>query len=107
MRAGLLTKKVEIYKATQTVTKTGARKGEWKSLFNGSIHARVTYGQQKMAAKDGNFVLTSAITFVTRYYAEINEYMRVYWEDRKYRIMAIRRFPERGEMQIDGELIDE
>lgn len=109
MRAGLLTKKIEIYKAEKTVSKTGSKVSTWGNLFGDGkqIHARATYGQQKMAAKNGNFVLTSDITFTIRYYSAINEYMRVYWEGRKYRITAIRRYPERGEMQIDGELIDE
>lgn len=109
MRAGLLTKTIEIYKAEKAVGKTGARVSSWGNFFGEGrqLHARVTYGQQKMAAKNGNFVLTSDITFTVRYYSGINEYMRVYWEGRKYRITAIRRFPERGEMQIDGELIDE
>jgi len=109
MRAGLLTKKVSVFHAVQAVSKTGAKKSSWSNLFGDGkvLHARVTYGRQSMTAKNGNFVLTSAITFVIRYYSQINEYMRVYWEDRKYRITAIRRYPERDELQIDAELIDE
>lgn len=61
-----------------------------------------------MKAQNGNFVLVSDITFNIRYYSQINEYNKmIYWEGRKYRINAIRRYPERGEMQIDAKLIDE
>lgn len=109
MRAGLLTQKIAIWKGETTVTGTGAKRSSWVNVFGEgkSLNARVTYGHQNMARKDGNFVLTSAITFTMRYYSTVNEYMRVYWDGRKYRINAIRRFPERGEMQIDGDLIDE
>lgn len=109
MRAGLLTQKIAIWKGETSVTGTGASRSSWVNAFgeDKSLNARVTYNRQNMAQKNGNFVLTSAITFTMRYYSNVNEYMRICWQGRKYRIVAIRRFPERGEMQIDGDLIDE
>lgn len=104
-----MNKTISIWKSTQTVSKTGARKSTWaNALGDGvTVHARVTYGRQQMQDKDGNYVLTSSVTFSVRYIPSMNEYMRIQWEDRKYRVKAIQRFPERGEMQIEGELIDE
>lgn len=109
MRAGLLTQKIAIWKGETTVSGTGAKISTWVNAFGEGkcLHARVTYKNQNMVRKNGNFVLTSEITFTMRYYHTVNEYMRVLWDGRKYRITAIRRFPERGEMQIDGDLLDE
>lgn len=109
MRAGLLTKKVQVFKSQLERGRTGANKETWVNLFGDDkfLYARVTYGSQQMKAQNGNFVLASDITFNIRYYSQINEYNRIYWEDRKYRINAIRRYPERGEMHIDAKLIDE
>ena len=109
MRAGLLTRKIQVFHSKLERGKTGANKETWTNLFgdNKFLYARVTYGGQQMKAQNGNFVLVSDITFNIRYYSQINEYNRIYWEGRKYRINAIRRYPERGEMQIDAKLIDE
>lgn len=109
MRAGLLTQKIQVFKSTKVQGRTGASKETWTNLFGEgkNLNARTTYKNQQMKAQNGNFVLTSDITFDIRYYSQINEYNRIYWENRKYTITAIRRYPERGEMQIDAKLIDE
>lgn len=109
MRAGLLTKKIQVFKSTKVQGRTGASKETWTNLFGDdkSLNARTTYNNQQMKARNGNFVLTSDITFDIRYYPQINEYNRICWEERMYTITAIRRFPERGEMQIDAQLLDE
>lgn len=90
-------------------TTSAAALAVWELFFGDdkSLNARTTYNNQQMKAQNGNFVLTSDITFDIRYYPQINEYNRICWEERMYTITAIRRFPERGEMQIDAQLLDE
>lgn len=109
MRAGLMRDTISVWKSVQTTGKTGAKKSAWKNCLGDgrTVHARVTYGRQQMTDKEGNFVLASTIIFNIRYLEGLTEYMRIYWQERKYRINAIRRYRERGEMQIDAELIDE
>lgn len=109
MRAGLLTKRIQVFKSGLSKGRTGAQRTSWENLFGEGkyLHARIIYGKQGMKAVNGNFVLTSDITFDIRYHSQITEYNRIYWEGRWYGINAIRRYPERGEMQLDGQLIDE
>lgn len=109
MKTGGAIRKITVLRAESVTGRTGAKKSEWRNLFgDGSyLYARVSYKNQSMARKSGNFVLTSELAFVIRYYKEINEYMRICWEGRKYRINSIRRYPESDEMQIYADLIDE
>lgn len=109
MRTSGAIRKVEILKSVLTVGKTGSKKSSWSNLFgNGSyLWSRVNYNSQRMTARNGNYVLTSSVTFTIRYYPDITEYNRVKWEDRQYRINSIERYPERNEMRINADLIDE
>lgn len=106
MRAGLLNKQITLLERKTTTDGYGASVSEWSPL-EGKRWARVTYGASGFGEKDGEAVYKQVVSFQMRYSDSVKEYMRVLWDGRQYRITGIERYPERGEMKIQGELISE
>lgn len=104
MRAGLLNKLIGFRAAVRTTDAFGAQKTSWESVLAG-VPARVTYGRAGFGTQEGEQVYNSVVVFVIRYNSKVSEYQRVSWDGRLYRITGIERYPERGEMRIQTELI--
>lgn len=104
MRAGLLTQTVDILRSERVKDKFGATAATWTAVATG-LHARVTYGQGSLGVSQGEQVYRQTVTFQTRYTTAVTEYDRLRWQDRLYRITAIERYPERGELRLTAELI--
>jgi SPP1 family predicted phage head-tail adaptor len=106
MRAGLMTKIVSVYQTVTTTDEYNDRVTSWQPVIE-RVRCRVTYGNQGIAIENDEVIYKDTITFSLRYTGLVKEYMRIHWEDRKYRITGIKRIPERGELDINTELINE
>lgn len=104
MRAGLLDKLIGFRAAERTTDAFGARRTEWESVLTG-VPARVSYGRMGFGTQQGEQVYSSAVWFTIRYNGKVSEYQRVSWDGRLYRITGIERYPGRGEMRIQAELM--
>lgn len=104
MRAGLLTQTIDILRSGRVKDKFGATPATWTAVATG-LHARVTYGQGSLGVSQAEQVYSQAVTFQTRYTTAVTEYDRVRWQGRLYRITAIERYPERGELRIMAGLV--
>ena len=105
MRAGLLNKEITLLERKTASDAYGATNSSWEACSK--RWARVTYGASGFGEKDGEAVYKQVVSFQMRYSDSVKEYMRVLWDGRQYRITGIERYPERGEMKIQGELISE
>jgi SPP1 family predicted phage head-tail adaptor len=106
MRAGLLNKIISVYKPVQTIGDYGDRSTSWECVVD-KVRCAVKSNGQNLNTENGEIVYQYSLTFSLRYNSSISEYMRIYWEDRKYRITGIQRNPEYGELTINAELINE
>lgn len=104
MRAGLLNKQITLLELKTTTDGYGASVSEWTPL-EGKRYARVTYGASGFGTRDGEAVYKQVVSFQMRYTDAAREYMRIEWDGRQYRITGIERYPERGEMKIQAELV--
>ena len=108
MRAGLLTETISIYKPYNRDSKFGASsKTDYVPYLN-STKARVTNQQGTRTNENGDIYYAYTVTFTIRGYHKIDEYMRIKWKDKFYRILNI--IPSTAsynEIKIDAEIINE
>lgn len=101
-----MSKVISVYQTVTSTDEYNDRVTSWQPMIN-AVRCRVTHGNQGVAIENGELIYKDSVTFSLRYTSAIKEYMRIYWEDRKYRITGIKRMPERGELDINAELINE
>ena len=92
MRAGLLTETILLQESVPVKNEFGATSMEW-----------VDYLQTRANIKFTSYTLT----FTIRYYHKVNEQMRIIYQDKKYRILAINSDRTKQSTEIIGELINE
>ena len=97
MRAGLLTETILLQESVPVKNEFGATSMEW-----------VDYLQTRARVNQNNEIFTSyTLTFTIRYYHKVNEQMRIIYQDKKYRILAINSDRTKQSTEIIGELINE
>lgn len=98
---------VGVEKATREKDSYGAWKTTWATVI-AKAHARVTYGQGRTTTATGDTAAAGSVTFQMRYTDKVEHGMRIAWRGRRYRISSDpRRYPQRGEIDVTAELINE
>lgn len=105
MRAGLLDKLISFRRPVRSSDGYGSSPtSKWEAVAE-NVPARVSYGRGSLGVQEGETVYRRALVFTIRYNGAVGEYQRISWEGRLYRITAIERYPQRGEMRIEAELV--
>lgn len=86
-RSGQMNQRVQIHFPTQTVNNYGERVEAWQAL--GYRWAKVEYQNKNEVAEMGQPTVMTSVNFTLRNNAEVNETMRVYYNERLYNIQAI------------------
>lgn len=98
---------VSVEKATRTKDSYGAWKTTWGTVIP-KAHAKVTYGQGRTTTASGDTAAAGSVTFQMRYTDKVEHGMRIVWQGRRYRVSADpQRYRQRGEIDVNTELIDE
>lgn len=106
MRAGLLTEVITVEEPIIITDDFGAEKEKWVTFIK-DTRAKVTYNSGNRANENGDIFYSYEVLFTVRIYHQINEYMRIIWKNRKYRILSIEHNKEQQQQIIKTELINE
>ena len=108
MRAGLLTDPVTFRKATITKNQYGQEETDWIDCI--STRANVRFNSGNRVTENNEIIHTYTVTFTVRRYHNIDEFMRILWKGKTYRILSIEDNNEdrtKQSITIIGELINE
>lgn len=108
MRAGLLSEVISIYQPYNRDTKYGKSTKTDYVPYISVTKARVL-NQRGTRTNENNEILCSyTVTFIIRGYHKIDDYMRIKWKGKFYRILnIIPATTNYNEIQIDTELVNE
>lgn len=104
MRAGLLSERCDILRATKNTDKFGAVATDW-SVVRRCVPCSVTYAKSGFAVVNGEAVYTNVLTFWFRWGTDVTEYDRFKWQGSYYRMTAIERYRRKGEIRCVCELL--
>jgi len=105
MRAGLLTEPIEIWEKTIVKNDYGEETETWALKY--STRARLIHdGGSRMIQNDEVFYAHSK-TFEVRHYVPVDDYDKIIWDNKEYRILNIEPDRERNNKRIKAELIDD
>lgn len=105
MRAGLLTESIEIYEKTLVKNDYGEESENWVLKY--STKARLVHdGGGRVIINDEVFY-THAKTFQVRSYVPVEDYDRIKWNGKFYRILNIEIDKKINNITIKAELIDD
>lgn len=105
MQAGLLKECITIEQPTIRQNVYGANELEWSKLVDTRAFVNYTSGNRMTA--NNEVVWSYQINFTIRIYHKVNEKMRIIWQGRKYRILAIEPDKDKQKLTIRTELINE
>lgn len=96
MRAGLLTERIDVLKPVVTVNDYGEETTDWQNIY--TTKARLVHtGGNRMNVNDEIFYSYTK-TFQIRNYVPVQDYYRILWDGKQYRILDIE--PDRQQQQI-------
>lgn len=108
MRAGLLTEVISIYQPYNRDTVYGSSTRTDYVPFINETRARVINNKGTRTEETGEIVYSYTVTFVIRGYHKVEDYMRIKWKGKFYRILNIIPTTQNyNEIQIDTELVHE
>jgi len=87
MRAGSLRWKVTFLKPVITINDYGTEKQSWEEAF--TTKADVKFDSGDRIVENQELVFTNIVTFIVRFYHQIDEMMRIQWQGKTYRILSI------------------
>ena len=105
MRAGLLKEKISILKPSCTVNKFGEEITDW--IVVKVTLARLVHNGGSRTVVNGDVFLTHNKTFQVRQYVDIDEFDRILWDGKTYRIVNIEPIKEQMMIEIKAELIND
>lgn len=105
MMAGLLRDKIEVQQPTVVRSNSGANSVIWKKVIE--TRAKVRYKSGNRAYQNSELVFAYTVDFTVRHYHNINEQMRIVYQGKKYRILAIEKDIVKQWMVINAEVINE
>lgn len=103
MRAGLLTDPVTFRRAIITKNQYGQEETDWIDCI--STRANVRFNSGSRVTENNEIINTYTVTFTVRYYHNIDEFMRILWKGKTYRILSIEE--DKTKLTIIGELVNE
>lgn len=105
MRAGLLNEIISIYTPKVTINEYGE---EYTSLeLKLSTRAREINDSGNRTNQNGDIFYSYTKTFWVRYYIDVDEYDRILWNNKYYRILDINPNKEQQYKEIKTELIND
>lgn len=103
MRAGVLTEPITFIRAEINKNEYGQEETIWSNYIN--TRSQVKYKSGNRITENNEIINTYTVEFIVRRYHKIDEFMRILWKNRKYRILAINE--DKQSITITGELINE
>jgi head-tail adaptor len=105
MRAGLLKENIEIWQKSLTTNDYGEETEIWSLKY--STKARLVHNGGSRVIENEEVFFSHTKTFEVRDYVPVDDYDRIVWNNKKYRILNIE--PDRTQMKltIKAELIDD
>lgn len=105
MRAGLLTEQIEIIKNVITANDFGEETEEWIPKYK--TRARLVHDGGDRTIINGEIFYSHAKTFQIRYYVPVDDFDRIVWENKIYRILNIEPDKNKQNKTIKAELIND
>lgn len=105
MQAGLLNEMIAFYHNDSIRDKFGSVTDNWVMLFNKWARVQFDNGTRKEVV--GEIINMTSNTFTIRHCKDITEKMRIYHDERKYRIISINHDKKQQSTIIKAELINE
>ena len=106
MEAGKLTERITIQRPNTVRDIYGATKPTWADVVS-NLPAAVNYIRGDREIDNGEIFHGRVTTFSIRWDGQVDETMRIIWDNLKYRILSIDRRTHRREYMIRTELINE
>lgn len=105
MNAGLLKECITIEQPTISQNVYGANELEWSTFIETRAFVNYTSGNRMTA--NNEVIWSYQVNFTIRVYHQVNEKMRIIWNDKKYRILSIEEDKDKQKLTIRTELINE
>ena len=105
MRAGLLTEQIDILSPEITTNPFGEESTEWKIAY--STRARIMHDSGSRDTVNGEVFYQYIKTFVVRYYVTVNDFDRIKWNGKIYRVLDIEPDKVQQQLTIKTELIND
>lgn len=105
MRAGLFTEPIEVLRAEITKNKFGEEISEWKTIYK--TRARVIHTSGSRNNYNDEIVYTYIKTLNVRYYIPVEDFDRIKWNSKIYRILDIEPSDDKSYKTIKIELVND
>lgn len=105
MRAGLLKEKINIITPELTTNDYGEQTTEW--LLKYSTRARLIHNSGNRIEPNGEVFYSHIKTFEIRDYVPVDDFDRIIWNDKQYRILDIEPNEEQMKKIIKVELVND
>ena len=104
MRAGVLTERIILLRPVIVKNEFGAETTAYESC--GRMRAQVKYNSGNRITERHEIVASVNVTFTIRNQREVDEKMRVSWQDREYLILSVNRERLRQDIVIVAEMVN-
>lgn len=106
MNAGTLTEIISVFRPVVEEGKYGPKKTVYVPYIN-KTKARIKWNNGARTNENNEILYSYNISFVVRGYHVIDEYMRIKWNNKMYRILNVIPDKHLNEIKIDAELLTE
>lgn len=106
MIAGALKEIISVEKPIEVRDEFGANKLVWVEAIP-RTRAKVTYSNGNRVNDNNEIVFAYEVIFTIRIYHHIDEYYRIIWKNKKYRILSLEPDKAKQQIIIRAELINE
>lgn len=106
MVAGTLKEIISVEKPIEIRDEFGANKLIWEKVIP-RTRAKVTYSNGNRVNENNEIIFAYDVIFTIRIYHHIDEYMRIIWKNKKYRILSLEPDKTKQQITIRAELINE
>lgn len=104
-RAGLLNELIDIYTPRTDIDEFGERKETFVLKY--STRAKVSNDGGGRNVENNEIVYAYSKTFTIRYYVPICDNDRIYWQNKKYRVISTEKRREYNDILVRTELVNE
>lgn len=105
MNAGKLTEKIEIF--TPKITKNDVGEQSTEYILKLTTKANIQHIKGNRDIENNEVVYNYSRTFEVRIYVDVNEFDRIKWKDKYYRILDVDTNKELQQITILTELVNE
>lgn len=105
MKAGLLKEKITILSTNNTTSEFGENTTSWVAKY--STRANVKVNSQDRSTVNNEVFFSTTVEFKVRFYVPVDQWNRIQWNEKQYRILSIIPNKDAQEIKIITELINE